>query len=192
MSIMKNLNEKVKGFKMSKQLKRNLLLSASLLVICAAVFLNWQLNSGSNDIDGIIEAGGNGDKVLGESMEVSGENENNKDYFAVSVIDRERVRDEAIETLREIAYGESSDEESKKTALDKMTFLADSMTKEVNIENLVIAKGFEDCVAVVNESGVDVIVKSNGLLPSEVAQIRDIIIEQTGAKLDNIRIIEHN
>jgi stage III sporulation protein AH len=75
--------------------------------------------------------------------------------------------------------------------MDKMTSIADYMTKEVNIENLVIAKGFSDCVAVVNGTGVDVIVKSTGLLPNEVAQIRDIVIEQTGATVEDIRIIEH-
>ncbi len=190
MSIFKNFGEKLKSIKPSKQVKRNILLSASLLVICAAVFLNWQLNSGTNDIEGIT-TGGDGDKVLGESLEVGGETSKDEDYFAVSVIDRERTRDEAIETLREIAENIDASEESKKDAMDKMTSLADSMTKEVNIENLVIAKGFSDCVAVVNGESVDVIVKSTGLLPNEIAQIRDIVIEQTGATLDNIRIIEH-
>ena len=191
MSIFKNFGEKIKNIKPSKQFKRNVLLSASLLVICAAVFLNWQLNSGSNDIEGITPAGSNDDKVLGESVEVGNKTEDDSDYFAVSVIDRERTRDEAIETLREIVENIDVSEESKKEAMDKMTSLADSMTKEVNIENLVIAKGFSDCVAVVNGESVDVIVKSTGLLPNEVAQIRDIVIEQTGATLDNIRIIEH-
>ena len=191
MSIFKNFGEKIKNIKPSKQFKRNVLLSASLLVICAAVFLNWQLNSGSNDIEGITPAGSNNDKVLGESVEVGNKTEDDSDYFAVSVIDRERTRDEAIETLREIVENIDVSEESKKEAMDKMTSLADSMTKEVNIENLVIAKGFSDCVAVVNGESVDVIVKSTGLLPNEVAQIRDIVIEQTGATLDNIRIIEH-
>ena len=189
MSILKNFGEKMKSIKPSKQMKRNLLLCASLLVICAAVFLNWQLRSGSNDIEGITPAGGNGDKVLGESLEVGGDK--SSDYFAVSVIDRERTRDEAIETLREIVENIDASAESKKDAMDKITSLAESMTKELNIENLVIAKGFSDCVAVVNGTGVDVIVKSTGLLPNEVAQIRDIVIEQTGADISDIRIIEH-
>ncbi len=191
MSILKNFGEKMKNIKPSKQVKRNILLSASLLVICAAVFLNWQLNSGTNDIEGITASGGDGDKVLGESLEVGNETDKNSDYFAVSVIDRERTRDEAIETLREIVDNIDASEESKKDAMDKMTSLADSMTKEVNIENLVIAKGFSDCVAVVNGTSVDVIVKSTGLLPNEIAQIRDIVIEQTGADISDIRIIEH-
>ena len=188
MSIFTKIGEKLKSIKPSKQFKRNVLLSASLLVICAAVFVNWQLNSGTNDIEGIT-TGGDGDKVLGESLEV---NESaDSDFFATSVIDRERTRDEAIETLREITENIEASEESKKEAMDKMTSLADSMTKEVNIENLVIAKGFSDCVAVVNGTSVDVIVKSTGLLPNEVAQIRDIVIEQTGATVEDIRIIEH-
>ena len=37
---------------------------------------------------------------------------------------------------------------------------------------------------------VNVIVKSSGLLPSEVAQINEIVLEQTGTKPENVKIIE--
>ena len=188
--------EKLKNApKLSRTAKRNLLLSLSLVIICAAVYLNWRLANGDTEIDGVVpadaEANGeteSGSKILGESVEVSKKED---DYFAVSVIDRERVRDTAIETLREVVENEETSAETKQEALAKMTKLADAMTGEVNIENLVMAKGFENCVAVINDGSVDVIVKTVGLLPSDIAQIRDIVISETNVPVENIRIIEH-
>ncbi len=193
---MKILEKLKKLPKLSRTAKKNLLLSLSLVVICAAVFLNWRLANGDTEIEGIVPAGSQKEgeketdaKILGQSVEVDSSKED--DYFAVSVIDRERVRDTAIDTYREIVDNDSTSAETKADALAKMTKLADAMTSEVNIENLVMAKGFENCVAVVSGDSVDVIVKTVGLLPSDIAQIRDIVISETNAPLENIRIIEH-
>lgn len=183
--------------KLSGAAKRNLLLATSLIVICTAVFLNLGISGGDGSIEGIVAAnsqnGAESDsdgtsKVLGDSVEVSKTEPN---FFAASVIDRERVRDAALETFRDVADSEHAAKEEKENALAKMNLLADQMQKEVNIENLVMAKGFEDCVAVVTEEGVDVIVKTVGLLPGEVARIKEIAVEQTGADVSEIRIIEH-
>lgn len=195
MNIFKKISEKFKtGEGMSRQMKRNLILAASLVIISTAVFLNWRLSKGDGTIDGIVEAGKNdkieesGSKVLGDSVEVDKKAED--DYFAVSVIDRERVRDEAIETLREVLENDAASAETKQNALDKMTSLADAMTEEVNIENLVMAKGFKNCVAVVGDESVDVIVQCEELMPNELAQIKDIAVKQTSADTE-VRIISH-
>lgn len=203
MKLLKKIGEKMripKGkLSLGKAGKRNLLLAASLIIISLAVFLNWRFNEGDNSIDGIVAANadqteteGSNDtsKVLGESVEV-GSSVKGQDYFAVSVIDRERVRDEAIETYRNVAESETATQDEKNNALAKMSSLAACMTKEVNIENLIMAKGFEDCVAVVTDAGASVVVKTVGLLPSEVAQIKEIVMEQTSLPVENVKIIEH-
>ena len=172
MKLLKKIGEKMripKGkLSLGKAGKRNLLLAASLIIISLAVFLNWRFNEGDNSIDGIVAANadqteteGSNDtsKVLGESVEV-GSSVKGQDYFAVSVIDRERVRDEAIETYRNVAESETATQDEKNNALAKMSSLAACMTKEVNIENLIMAKGFEDCVAVVTDAGASVVVKT--------------------------------
>lgn len=196
MKTIEKIKSKLSGMpKMSKQCKRSLILALSLVIICAAVFLNWRLGAGDGSIEGIVAANGDGDTArnIGDSVEVDtkpSEKEAEDDYFSTSIINRERVREEAIATLREIAESDEAQADTKKDALDRMTSLAEDMTGEVNIENLVMAKGFANCVAVINGDSVDVIVRSDGLMPSEVAQIRDIVIEQTGAEAQNIRIIE--
>ena len=68
--------------------------------------------------------------------------------------------------------------------------LAANMSAEANIEELVKAKGFADCVAIINGENVSVIVKSDGLLPNEVAQISEIVYQQSGILPSNMSIFE--
>ena len=62
--------------------------------------------------------------------------------------------------------------------------------KENNIETLVKAKGFEKCVAVVNDTEVSIVVKTDGLLQSDMLQIQEIAAGETGFELANVKIIE--
>ena len=115
-----------------------------------------------------------------------------EDFFAQAVISRERVRDEAIEVLRELTESADADETARQDAYVQMNRLADEISSEINIENLVRSKGFEQCVAVVNDKNVNVIVQSAGLTPGEVAQIKEIVFIQTGVLPKDIKIIERS
>ena len=64
------------------------------------------------------------------------------------------------------------------------------LKKEANIETLVLAKGFEQCVAVISENNCSVIVECDGLMPGEIAQISEIVYEQAGIVPENLKIIE--
>ena len=70
--------------------------------------------------------------------------------------------------------------------------MADNAVVESRIENLVIAKGYEDCVTFVNENGVNVIVSrpENGLTDTDVAKIRDIVISEASVAAEAVKIIE--
>lgn len=80
----------------------------------------------------------------------------------------------------------------KDEALGKMISIAGNIEIESNVETMVKAKGFEDCLAVVNGDNVNVVVKTSGLLTNEVAQIREIAMSETGFSPENIKIIEKN
>ena len=53
-----------------------------------------------------------------------------------------------------------------------------------------MAKGFEECVAIISGDNASIIVKSDGLLPNEVAQITEIVYEQAGILPTNMNIVE--
>ncbi|WP_083386294.1 SpoIIIAH-like family protein [Merdimmobilis hominis] len=70
--------------------------------------------------------------------------------------------------------------------------MAKSIETEGKIENLVKSKGFSECMVYYDTERVDVIVKTNGLLSNEAAQIKDIIVRETGVDDKNISIVEIN
>ena len=105
-------------------------------------------------------------------------------------ISRQRTRDEAIEVLQSVVDNQSSTETAKNEALAEINKLATVMEIEANIETLIIAKGFEECVAVISGENASVVVKSDGLIPSQISQINEIVYQQAGIMPVNITIIE--
>ena len=62
---------------------------------------------------------------------------------------------------------------------------------EAQIENLVIAKGYTDCVAFISEGGVSVVVSAveGGLQDADAARITEIVMDETGVPASQIKII---
>ena len=63
---------------------------------------------------------------------------------------------------------------------------------EAQIESLVIAKGYEECVAYISDGGISVAVAmpEGGLKQEDVAVIADIVMMQTDFDMQNIRVVE--
>ena len=113
-----------------------------------------------------------------------------RDYFASISLERRQARDEAIEVLKTVTSSDTATGDAKADAAAAIGKIAEGMESEANIESLVRSKGFEQCVAVVNGGKCSVIVESDGLLQSEVAQISEIVWEQAGIAPENLKIIE--
>ncbi|MBQ7171508.1 MAG: SpoIIIAH-like family protein [Clostridia bacterium] len=171
--------------------KRNLVLIACVFALGAVVYLNFRLFTAP---DGTVAYGTSNMKdnvsVTDVSAKEKEENGDAAEYFASTVLNRQKARDEAIEVLRTVVSSESALETAKEQALGDIERIAADIAKEADIETLVCSKGFESCIAVISGDVVNVIVKSSGLLLSEVAQINEIVLEQTGTKPENVKIIE--
>lgn len=172
----------VKGF-CAKIGKRNALIALSVLLIAGAIYVNARLLLGNGN-DGYDGYGDPSDTSAG-----AGVGENN-DYFATSVVSRERTRDEAMEVLQSVIDDAGADDATKEQARLDLAELANAMENEAKIETLIISKGFEQCVAVINGDKINVIVKSEGLNAAEVAQINEIVYSQTGIIPANTVIVE--
>ncbi len=176
--------------KFSKEaLRKNTLVACCVLLIAVAVWLNFTFSGAPVEPTGGTDVETQG-KILGESAFVSSENDSAEDYFSVAVINRQRVRDEAIDMLREVVDSVETNSAIRENAFNEMTRMAGETNSEINIENLVTAKGFEDCVAVISGDTANVIVKSDGLSPEQIAQIQEIVYTQSGTAIENIKIIE--
>ncbi len=171
--------------------KKTTVLAACILVIGVAGFLNVRYSNPAETIPPIENEGdiGIASSSVNENDEIVSV-ENNDDYFALAVINRERVRDEAIEMLKDVAGSDSTDVSAKNEAYVEMTRMANEIANEANIESLVKAKGFSECVAVISNDTANVIVESDGLTINEVAQIKEIVYLECGVLPDNIKIIE--
>ena len=92
--------------------------------------------------------------------------------------------------LKSVAESATAVDEMKADALDSIAQIAKDIECEANIETLILSKGFAQCIAVVNGDTASIIVKTDGLLPSEIAQISEIVYEQAGILPTNLKIIE--
>lgn len=170
--------------------KRNIVIISGIILIGLAVFINLNLRVPESvdviDENSILENTGEDNGVLGETKLV----DNQTDYFATSQINRQRSRDEAIQVLQNVVDSAEAMPDAKDEALGSIATIAVEIEKEANIETLVKAKGFTECVAIVSGDIASVIVKSAGLMPNEVAQIKEIVYEQAKVLPVNTKIIE--
>ena len=158
--------------------KRNLVIAGTVVVIGLVIYLNWFIFD-KNPIDTPTADAGieNSDKT--------------DDYFSVSLINRNRARDEAIEVLQTVVDSGASNEASA-SAMADIARIASEIEKEANIEELVKSKGFLECVAVLSGNGINIIVKNDeeALLPNQIAQIKEIAYKSAGVLPENVVIIE--
>jgi stage III sporulation protein AH len=178
--------------------KRNLIVVAIVVFVGAAVYLNWSYNqqqvSTQEDVAESKEPG----KLLGQSALVNGtsEEENRTSqgsgYFATARLNRQRARDSALELLRKAAADEGADAEAVAQANEAIQTMAAYTMSEAQMENLVTAKGYGDCVCFLNDDSISVVVSTveNGLSDTDIAKIVEIVMEETGLTADRIKIIE--
>lgn len=110
-------------------------------------------------------------------------------FFTTYRTDRQSTRDQELLYYEAIIKSDSSTADAKNLAESKKLSLIDNMETELVTEGLIKAQGFEDCIVTSSANCVNVVVKSGELSASEVKKIVSIVKEQTGAKIDNIKII---
>lgn len=182
---------------MKKNWKKNVLATAVLVTVCGGIYLNWRFstNGGAKDLVSTLDS----QKVMSDDLLVMGDqtdrivdaaNTTAGDYFAAVRLSRQQARDNAVSLLQEaIAYSDESQATASSQQLDDIVQTALS---EAQIESLVIAKGYSDCVAYMSDGGISVAVASpeGGLNDSDVALIADIVMSQAEVGMDKIRVVE--
>ena len=170
--------------------KRNFIIFGAVILILAAVTVNVMIFAKDDDgYDYDQSAGMNSDQ-----NQSGGEKEEDKEtsdsYFSSVQVSRQRTRDEAIEVLQAVVDNASATETAKNEALAEINKLATVMATESNIETLIVAKGFAECVAVISGEDASIVVKSDGLNAAQLAQINEIVYSEAGISPVNITIIE--
>ena len=166
--------------------KRNLIIICSVLLVGVIAAAGWALIPADNADD--LPSGADG----AEGTADVGAQNSEDSYFVASQLSRQKARDEAMEVLQGVIEDENSDEEVKATALADIAKMAQDMEAEANVETLIMSKGFAQCVAVISDNGISVVVDvaDTALTPAQIAQINTIVYEQTGITPDKTVIIE--
>lgn len=181
--------------------KKNMVAAAVLVTVCAGIYVNWlysEENAAANltDVLDVEKVMSDDALVLSEDMAALASGENlqttSSDYFAAVRLSRQQARDSAVNLLQEaMAY---SNQESSKELESSMELedIVQTALSESQIESLIIAKGYEDCVAYMSGEGISVAVASpeGGLQQNDVAVIADIVMTQSDYSLDEIRVVE--
>jgi len=188
--------------------KRNAVIGAVLVFVCAAVYLNWAYEKKTAEEAEAQQPGLISDVSLlnTQSTEIMAEtqpeaepaltlSDEAKAYFASARLTRQEGRDSALEILQEAAAFAETDEAADYDAVSAdIQTIANYALKESEIEALITAKGYADCVAMMSAEGLTIIVSApeSGLETTDVAKITDIATTNTGFTASALRIIEVN
>ena len=183
--------------------KKSIIVFCCVFIIGVSVYSDFVINADKKDVStGTYlynsDMSEESTKILGEArlvdnMNAEAKNESDSDsYFTSAQLNRQRSRDEALETLQVVIDSSETMPDVKDEALDRMITIASEIETEALVEEMIKAKGFEDCLAVMTGENINVIVKTPGLLTGEVAQITEIVMEETGLTAENIKIVEKN
>ena len=176
-----------------KTWKKNMVAAAVLLTVCAGIYLNWLYSEDQavSDLTDTLDS----DKILSSDMLVMATDsieslDTVSDYFAAVRLSRQQARDSAVTLLQE-AMAYSQEDEAAQTS-SQLEQIVQTALCEAQIESLVIAKGYTDCVAYISEGGVSVAVATpeGGLQQADVAVIADIVMTQSEYTFEDIRVVE--
>lgn len=180
--------------------KKNLVATVIILFVCVAVYLNMNTVNPQEDSKRIEGNLGQSSTVSGtEETEQEGEENVKKDangdvteYFSRAREEKQKARDTALTTLKEALSEENLSEASRDSAAESIETISTGAVSETRIETLVKAKGYTDCVALINDTGVNVIVTApeEGLSASDTTKIKDIAVSETDFLPGQIKIIE--
>jgi stage III sporulation protein AH len=177
--------------------KKNMVAAAVLVAVCLGIYANWVYSEDQAAVN--LTDTLNSDKILssdtlvmGDADQVSAGDDTRSEYFAAVRLSRQQARDSAVTTLQEaMAYSDDTKAAQSNAKLEEIVEVA---LCEAQIESLVIAKGYTDCVAYIGDEGISVAVATpeGGFDKQDVAVIADIVMTQSEFTFEDIHVVEVN
>lgn len=175
--------------------KKNMVAAAILVTVCAGIYINWLYSedqAAANLVDTLdAEKVMSSDTlVMSEEAQLTGGESTVSEYFAAVRLSRQEARDSAVSLLQEaMAYTEDAEAVQSNEQLEQIVQTA---LCEAQIESLVLAKGYSECVAYISDGGISVAVAApeGGLKQEDVAVIADIVLTQSDYTMEDVRVVE--
>jgi len=179
-----------------KTWKKNMVAAAVLVTVCTGIYVNWlytEQNTAKNLTDTLDAAKVMSDDTLlldDDTVLTDAQVNTATDYFAAVRLSRQQARDSAVSLLQDVSV--NSDQTKAEESAAELEDIVQTALTEAQIESLIIAKGYTDCVAYMSSEGISVAVSApeGGLKQEDVAVIADIVMSQSEYTLDDIRVVE--
>ena len=174
--------------------KKTVLLGTLLLALGVAIYLNYFFADGTAGImnnSNTQTEQPNDDKTLGEAINVNGgtDTPTAEEYFKQARESREAAREEAVQTVKDLLSDVKVTDEQKQTATAEVIAITKAIEQESNIESLIKAKGFSDCVVYIADDSCSVVVQSDSLTVQDTAKISQVVTSQADISAQNINIV---
>lgn len=179
-----------------KTWKKNMVAAAVLVTVCTGIYVNWLYTeqASAKSLTDTLDA----EKVMSddtllladEAVLTDAQVNTSTDYFAAVRLSRQQARDSAVNLLQDVSV--NSDQTKAEESAAELEDIVQTALSEAQIESLIIAKGYADCVAYMSNEGISVAVSApeGGLQQEDVAVIADIVMSQSEYTLDDIRVVE--
>jgi len=176
--------------------KRHIALASLMLALGVAVYVNWQISppdtsKSSKELGKATYVNSNVDATMDERKadNLSSLTKEQQNYFSAARLERDKASDEAKELAMEALKLAESDEDSKEEALAQLANIEKRLMNQTSVENILVAKGFEQCICALSEDSVTVIVPQNKITDNSSLIIKDAVAEVCNVPFENISIV---
>ena len=166
--------------------KKQIIIAGLAVALGLAVFLNWYYSDGARLFpDGASGSGGQ-QQSDGAAQYVNGLSD--EEYFASVRMNRDSARGEALEELQAVLAQAVEDSDAAAATAKAIEQMSSEVKMESDIESIVSGRIGADCVAVIGENSVEVVVSKAALNDGNVLAISDVVAQVCGGQYENIRV----
>lgn len=115
-----------------------------------------------------------------------------KNYFIEQRLARDKLRAGLIDRLNDIVNNENSSQEMVTEAQRKIMEIGELSEKELTIEGLIKAKGFEEALVFLTVDEAKVVVGKEELTEQDVVKILEIVLSETDLDASDVNIMKKN
>lgn len=160
--------------------RKTIVIASMVLLLLVTGFLNWRYTQAKAEEN--LQNNNNVTENPDDGVTTSS-------TFSDYRLERERTRTQEITYIDSIISNTNTDQETLAEAQLMKLELTDTMEKEMLLEGLLKAKGFEDVFVTLGDESINIVVKDAELNQSEVAQILELVQRETSASAQNVKII---
>lgn len=163
--------------KIKPKTKKIIVLSVMVALLVATGVLNFVLNDKINDT------------ATGDASE---QGTVTQTFFSTARSERDSTRESEFLYLDAIMQSEQSTDSAKAEAQEQKLTLVNRMEKELALETLIKARGFEDAIVTIGDKGVSIVVNSTEITEEQANQILSDVVGETTFKPTEVKVIPYN